>query len=123
MEGERDGASGGIRAPVRPALHVGIAGLLLGPGVSKFFTYGQSVRFFRALALSAPGVVGAVEIGTAVLLLLDRPPRASAVTAVPVMIVALVTASPTWENFGVLLAAFVAIDTKIRGVSIAESTT
>ncbi|MFU1782980.1 DoxX family membrane protein [Haloarcula japonica] len=38
----------------RLALRVVIAGLLLGQGVSKFFTYGQSVQFFGTLGLPVP---------------------------------------------------------------------
>ena len=128
MTGERDDAAGEFRPTVRSVFRVGTAGLLLGPAVSKFLTYGQSVQFFRALELPAPAVlvliVGAVEIGVAVLLLLDRAPRISAVTVVPVMTVAVVTAGPTWRNLGVLLAALVlvGIDTMSQGVPLIEST-
>lgn len=128
MGGVRDAATDRIRTPFRSALRIGIAGLMLGPGVSKFLTYKQSIRFFRTLALPVPEimvlVVGTVEIVVAVLLLFDRAPRASAVTAVPVMIVAIVTAGPTWQNLGVLIAALllIGIDTTFRGIVLSEST-
>lgn len=128
MTVERDEAAGGFRPAVRSILRVGMAGLLLGPGASKFLTYGQSVQFFRTLELPAPTVlvlvVGAVEIGVAVLLLLDRAPRASAMTVVPVMIVAVATAGPTWQNLGALLAALVLVgmDTMAREFPLTEST-
>lgn len=118
-----------IRASLRPVLRVGIAGLLLGPGVSKFFSYRQSVQFFRALALPAPErlvlLVGVIEIGAAILLLLDRSPRVAAATAVPMMSVAVLTAGPAWQNLGVLFGALVliGIDTKTRVVSISGPTT
>lgn len=113
MDSETGNVSTGIRSRSRTVLRVGIAGLLLGPGVGKFLTYGQSVQFFETLGLPLPAVlvlvVGAVELGVAVALLLDRAPRAAAVTTVPVMIVAAVTAGPTWQNVGVLVAAVVLV--------------
>lgn len=128
MEGERTDGSTRIRASFRPALRVGIAGLLLGLGVSKFLTYRLSIQFFRALALPVPEslvlLVGAVGIGVAVLLLLDRSSRVAASTAAPMMIGAAVTAGPTWQNLAVLFGALVliGIDTKIRGISVTERT-
>ena len=98
MCSKRSDTSTGIRARLR----IGIAAVLLAPGVSKFLTYGRSVQFFETLGLPAPAVlvlaVGAVEIGIAVFLVLDRAPRAAAVTVVPVMTVAAVTAGPTWQK-------------------------
>lgn len=102
---------------------------MFGPGVSKFLTYNQSVRFFRTLALPAPEIlvliVGAVEIAVAVLLLFDYAPRASALRAVPALIVAIVIARPTWQNLGVLIAALllVGIETTFRGIPLPKSTT
>lgn len=46
-----------------------------------------------------------IEIGTAALLLLDRVPRLAAVLVIPVMLVAIGTAGPSWQNLGVLMAA------------------
>jgi|AntDeeMetagen134_2_1112570.scaffolds.fasta_scaffold01062_6 uncharacterized membrane protein YphA (DoxX/SURF4 family) len=129
MDGENSDAPAGIRARVRPILRLGIAALLLGPGVSKFLTYGRSVQFFETLELPVPAVlvlvVGTIEIGVAVFLFLDRAPRSAAATAVPVMIVAGVTAGPTWQNLGVLISAFVliAIDTEPEGLVNTERTT
>lgn len=126
MDGEEGDESTRIRTTLRPVLRVGIAGLLLGPGLNKFLTYGQSVEFFRGLELPAPQllvlVVGAVEVGVAAALLLDRAPRASALTAIPVMVVAAATAGPSWQNLGVLLAALVliGIETVDGGVSSTE---
>ena len=128
MAGERGDAVDQFRPAVRSILRVGLAGLPLGPGLSKFLTYGQSIQFFSMLELPAHVVlvvvVGAVEIGVAALLSLDRAPRASAVTVVPVMTVAVVTAGPTWQNLGVLLAALVPVgmDTMSRGVPLIEPT-
>ena len=113
MAGENSDASVGTLAKGRPILRLGTAALLLGPGVSKFITYGQSVQFFETLGLPVPAVlvlvVGAAEISIAALLFLDRVPRAAAVTVIPVMLVAAVTAGPTWQNLGVLIAAIVLI--------------
>ena len=116
MCSKRSDTSTGIRARLR----IGIAAVLLAPGVSKFLTYGRSVQFFETLGLPAPAVlvlvVGTVEIGVAVCLFLDRAPRVAAVAVVPVMIVAAVTAGPTWQNLGVLISALVlvGIDDMIR---------
>lgn len=129
MDGESSDASAGIRAKLRPILRIGIAALLLGPGVSKFLTHGRSVQFFETLGLPAPAVlvlvVGTIEIGVAVFLFLDRVPRAAAAAVVPVMIVASVTAGPTWQNLSVLVAAVVliGIDTRPDGIFSTEPTT
>lgn len=129
MVGETDDELSGPLTTLRLALRVVIAGLLLGPGVSKFFTYGQSVQFFETLGLPVPAVlvlvVGAVEIGVAVVLLLDRAPRVAALPTVPVMTVAALTAGPTWQNLGVLVAAvvLVGIDTGTDGEFGTEPTT
>jgi uncharacterized membrane protein YphA (DoxX/SURF4 family) len=109
MDDERDGASGDPSTTLRLVLRVGIAGLLLGPGVSKFLTYQQSVQFFERLALPAPEllvpIVGGIELGAAALVLVDRAPRLAAVLVIPVMLVAIGTAGPSWQNLGVLTAA------------------
>ena len=98
---------------LRPYLRYGIAGLLLVPGVSKFLTYGTSVRFFESLGLPFPAVlvpiVGALELGAAALILLDKAPRIASLVAVPIMVVAAGTAGPTWQNIGVLTAALILI--------------
>ena len=57
MDGESSDASTGIRAKLRPILRIGVAALLLGLGVSKFLTYGQSVQFFETLGLPVPAEV------------------------------------------------------------------
>jgi uncharacterized membrane protein YphA (DoxX/SURF4 family) len=125
MGGKRSDTSTGIRARLR----IGIAAVLLAPGVSKFLTYGRSVQFFETLGLPAPAVlvlaVGAVEIGIAVFLVLDRAPRAAAVTVVPVMIVAAVTAGPTWQKLWMLIpvVVLIGIDTKPDGIVSMEPTT
>lgn len=102
-----------LRRGLRPILRFGMAGLLLVPGASKFLTYGTSVRFFESLGLPAPAVlvpvVGGIELVAAGLLLLDRFPRLAALLTVPIMLVAAVTAGPTWQNLGVLAGAVVLI--------------
>ena len=109
MDDERDGASGDLSTTLRQVLRVGIAGLLLGPGVSKFLTYRQSVQFFERLALPVPEllvpIVGGIELSAAALVLVDRAPRLAAVLVIPVMLVAIGTAGPSWQNLGVLTAA------------------
>lgn len=118
MDGENSDALAGTRARVRPILRLGIVTLLFGPGVSKFLTYDRSVQFFEALGLPAPTVlvlvVGVIELGVAVFLFLNRAPRLAALTAMPLMIVAAVTAGPTWQNLSVFVAAAILIwiDTK-----------
>lgn len=114
-ETEDDGVH--LQRHLRPLLRVGLAGLLLVPGASKFVTYGTSVRFFESLGLPAPGVlvpvVGALELVVAGLLLLDRVPRLAAFIAVPIMLVAAGTAGPSWQNLGALVGAvdLVGLDT------------
>jgi uncharacterized membrane protein YphA (DoxX/SURF4 family) len=102
-----------LRRNLRPFLRVGIAGLLLVPGASKFLTYGTSVRFFESLGLPAPGVlvpiVGSLELVAAGLMLFDRVPRLGALVAIPIMLVAVATAGPSWQNLGVLVGSFVLI--------------
>ena len=97
----------------RIVLRVGIAGLLLDPGVSRFLTYEQSVQFFQALGVPSSEivvpVVGDIGIAVASALLLDRIPRISTLLAMPVMLVAAATVGPTWQNLGILLAAGVLI--------------
>jgi uncharacterized membrane protein YphA (DoxX/SURF4 family) len=98
---------------LRPLIRYGMAGLLLAPGASKFVTFGTSVRFFESLDLPAPSIlvpiVGALELGAAALLLLDRSARIAALVTVPIVIVAAGTAGATWQNVGVLAAALVLI--------------
>jgi putative oxidoreductase len=126
-EATNEGATG-RRATVRFVLRLGIAGLMLGPGVSKFLTYEQSVQFFGMLAIPAPGLtvlfVGGVELVVAALLLLDWAPRVAAVLAMPVMVVAAATAGPTWQNLGVLAAAvaLATLETIPHGGSVPAST-
>lgn len=112
-----------IQEWLRPILRFGMAGLLLPPGASKFITYGTSVGFFDSLGLPAPAIlvpiVGALELVTASLLLVDRRARVAAVLAIPIMIVAAATAGPTWQNLGVLAAALglITLDTWRRGAT------
>jgi len=97
----------------RIVLRVGIAGLLLDPGVSRFLTYEQSVQFFQALGVPSSEivvpVVGDIGIAVASALLLDRIPRISTLLAMSVMLVAAATVGPTWQNLGILLATGVLI--------------
>jgi uncharacterized membrane protein YphA (DoxX/SURF4 family) len=100
-----------LRRNLRPALRIGIAALLLVPGASKFITYGTSVRFFESLGLPAPALlvlfVGGIELVAAGLLLLDRFSWLAALLTLPIMVVAAITARPTWQNLGVLIGAVV----------------
>lgn len=102
-----------LRRNLRPVLRIGIAALLLVPGASKFITYGTSVRFFESLGLPAPAVlvpvVGGIELVAAGLLLLDRVSWLAALLTIPIMVVAAITAGPTWQNLGVLAGAVVLI--------------
>jgi putative oxidoreductase len=117
MTQETENSGPALDLDLRPLLRAVMAGLLLVPGASKFLTYGDSVRFFESLGLPGPAVlvpvVGGVELVVAVLLLLDRYPRLAALTIVPVMLVAAVTAGPTWQNIAVLIGAvaLVGLDT------------
>lgn len=123
-----DPVSSDIRGSIRAVLRVGIAGLLLGPGVSKFLTYEQSVLFFQTLGIPRPEimvpVVGGIELAVAITLLLDRFPRGSALLVIPVMLVAAATGGPTWQNLGILLAAgfLVGLETKACDGPLATST-
>jgi len=98
-----------VRAWAPDVFRFTIVGLLLGPGVSKFLTYDHSVQFFDSLGLPAPGVlviaVGVAELLAAVLLVVDRAPRAAVLLTIPIMVVAAVTAGPSWQNVGALVAA------------------
>jgi uncharacterized membrane protein YphA (DoxX/SURF4 family) len=91
------------------ALRIGIAAVVVVPGASKFLTYGQSVAFFRALSIPEPAVlvivVGIIEVGAAGLLFVDRWTPVAALALLPVVIVAALTAGPTWQNVGVFLGA------------------
>ena len=121
MGDERDRSLGDLSMTSRLVLRVGIAGLLLGPGVSEFLTYQQSVQFFERLALPAPDllvpIVGGVELGAAVLILLDRALRLAAALVIPVMVVAIGTAGPSWQNVGALMAALglIGVETILDG--------
>jgi uncharacterized membrane protein YphA (DoxX/SURF4 family) len=127
MDDERDGSSGDLSTTL-PVLRVGIAGLLLGPGVTTFLTYQQWVQFFERLALPVPEllvpIVGGVELGAVALVLVDRAPRLAAVLVSPVMLVAIGTAGPSWQNFGVLTAALglIGVET-IRGERVGSKPT
>ena len=102
----------------RPALRIGTAALLFGPGVRKFLTYEQSVGFFTTLGLPAPEllvvIVGGIEIGAALSLFLNRAPWLGALVAVPIMTVAIATAGPSWQNVSVLLAGVLLVGTERR---------
>lgn len=101
-------------------LRFGMAGLLLVPGISKFLTYEESVRFFRALDIPSPEllvlVVGALELVAVALLILDRVPWIGALAVVPIVAVAAVAAGPTWQNLGILGAALVLVALDARRV-------
>ena len=58
--------------------------------------------------------VGSMEIEAALSLFLDRAPWFGAVPAIPIMAVAIVTAGPSWQNIGVLLASTLVIGTNSR---------
>ena len=118
MATARDPPATWLRKHGRPALRVGAAALLFGPGVSKFITYDRSVAFFSALGLPAPDllvlVVGGLVIGAALSLFVDRGPWLGALLAIPMMAVAIATAGPSWQNIGVFLASTLVIGTNAR---------
>lgn len=113
MADDTGGNTTHIRTRLVAILRIGSAGLLLGPGVSKILTYSQSVRFFATLGFPHPEilvpVVGGIELVAAGLFLLDRRLRVAAILVMPIMSVAVITAGPTWQNLGVLTAAFLMI--------------
>lgn len=88
-------------------LRYGIIGLVAPPGIGKFLTYSQSVDFFATLGIPSPEItvllVGAIELGAVTALLVNRVRWIAALTLLPVMIVALVTAGD-WQALAVLLA-------------------
>lgn len=98
-----------VRTQLPTFLRVVIAGLLVGPGISKLLTYERSVRFFASLGTPTPDVwvvvVGLLELLAAGLLLVNRVPRIAALLTIPMMVVAAVTAGPSWQNVGPLVAA------------------
>jgi uncharacterized membrane protein YphA (DoxX/SURF4 family) len=122
MGDETDTTPGGRSQYLRLGLRIGIAGLVLGPGVSKILTYDQSVQFFRTLGLPSPDllvpIVAGIELLAAGLLLLDRRPRVAGALVVPVMLVAAATAGPTWQNLGVLAAAVLLIAVETTGWNV-----
>jgi uncharacterized membrane protein YphA (DoxX/SURF4 family) len=63
-------------------------------------------------------VVGGIEIGAALSLFFDRVPWLGAVLAIPIMIVAIATAGPSWQNIGVLLASTLVIGTNARMLAV-----
>lgn len=121
MSHETEDGDVDLQRNLRPLLRVGIAGLLLVPGASKFITYGTSVRFFESLGLPAPSIlapiVGGLELVAAGLLLLDRVPRLAALIAIPIMLVAAATAGASWQNLGVLVGAVVLIGLEMPEVN------
>ena len=111
-----------LRTHGRPALRIGAAALLFGPGVSKFITYDHSVGFFTTLGLPAPEllviVVGSMEIGAALSLFFDRVPWLGALLAIPIMAVAIATAGSSWQNIGILLASILVIGIDPRVLAV-----
>lgn len=89
-------------------LRYGTVGLVAPPGVGKFLGYADSVALFTALGIPAPQllvpVVGLVELGAVVLLLLDEVRWLAALSLVPVVFVALWTTGE-WQAAAVLVAA------------------
>jgi uncharacterized membrane protein YphA (DoxX/SURF4 family) len=102
-----------VHTHLQPVLRFGSAGLLLGPGVSKVVTYEQSVRFFRELGIPSPEllvpIVGALELLAALLFVIDRVPWLGAFVVTPIMLVAAVTAGPSWQNVGLLGAVLLLV--------------
>lgn len=92
-----------------------VVGLVAPPALGKFLTYGTSVTLFRTLGIPAPEtmvlVVGVLELGAVVLLLLDAHRGLAALLLGPVMGVAAWTVGE-WQSIAVLvtLAGLLAID-------------
>jgi uncharacterized membrane protein YphA (DoxX/SURF4 family) len=111
-----------LRTHGRPALRIGAAALLFGPGASKFVTYDRSVSFFTTVGLPAPEllvlVVGSLEIVAALSLFFDRVPWLGALLAIPIMTVAIATAGPSWQSIGVLLASSIVIGTNTHVLAV-----
>lgn len=122
MSTANDSPTAWLRTHGRPVLRIGTAALLFGPGVGKFITYDRSVSFFTTLGLPAPEllvlVVGGLEVGAALSLFFDRVPWLGALLAIPIMVVAIATAGPSWQNIGVLLTSSLVIgtDTHVQAV-------
>lgn len=120
-------SAGSRRSRVLPVVRIASAGLLVGPGVSKFLTYDGSVEFFGSLGLPAAGglvVVGIVELAAAGLLLGNRLPRVGASLVVPVTTVAAFTAGPTWQNVARLGMAVAVIGSETAlGTDVGEEST
>jgi uncharacterized membrane protein YphA (DoxX/SURF4 family) len=86
-----------------------VAALVAKPALSKFLTYGNSVAFFDAIGMPAPTlmvvVVGVIEVGAVVLLLIGVGERLAALSLIPVMLVAMLYVGPDWKNLSVLLGS------------------
>lgn len=99
-----------------------VIGLVAPPALGKFLTYHNSVALFATLGIPAPDVtvllVGVVELGAVVLLLVDERRAGVALLLVPVMLVAIWTAGE-WQAVAVLvaLAGLLAIDLDVLAVS------
>lgn len=85
-----------------------MAGLVVAPGIGKFLTYHHSVAAFTTWGIPAPAtlvlVVGAIEVGAAALLFLDKFRQAAAIALIPVMAVAFWVAGE-WQAVAVILSA------------------
>ncbi|QLG49240.1 DoxX family protein [Natrinema halophilum] len=100
----------------RIALRLALVALIAKPALSKFVTYGTSVSFFDAIGMPIPSltviVAGLVEGVAIVLLLVGTRERIAILSLIPVMVVAVLYAGPSWKNIAVLVCcgAFLAED-------------
>jgi uncharacterized membrane protein YphA (DoxX/SURF4 family) len=93
-----------------------VVGLVVVPGGAKFLSYETSVAMFTRLDIPAPAamvvVVGVIELAAAALLLADRGVRVAAASLLAVVLVAALTAGPTWQNVGTAGACLVLLATE-----------
>ncbi|MFB6221568.1 MAG: DoxX family membrane protein [Halolamina sp.] len=98
-------------------------GLTAPPAVAKFLRYTGSVTQFTALGIPSPEVavlvVGVVEVVAVVLLLLNRYRSLAAMSLLPVMAVAFLTAGE-WQALAVSLAVLGLLAVDVEVIDVAD---
>ncbi|WP_332898779.1 DoxX family protein [Haladaptatus sp. CMSO5] len=86
-----------------------VVGILTIPAMSKFLNFSQSAGFFASLGFPVPEalvvVVGLIEVTAVIMIAFGIAGRVAALSLIPVMMVAMATAGPSWKNAVVLLGA------------------